>query len=262
MPKSTNSEEEGKKTGLWGRTKQVLKVGTAITTTAIAGVLCGPIGAAVAIGILAYGSHKLDERNTKKNPNQDNSESHDKKSTKENTRPKLWKRALFIVGSIALGFSIGGPVGIIAAAALVIADTVSKGKLTEWSENVLKTPVTLLKEGYSKMREAQPELSKGAVVEKAQEIVKGTGQEHNGPSIPGETGQQQSSSITSLNSGTQKQAPKEGAPLAKAAPSSEGVTEKANTGTKPVLGHFTGKKAEEDAQKDRAGSVGRGSISH
>jgi hypothetical protein len=257
------NDEEGKKPGFWERAKQVSKVGAAITITAIAGVFGGPIGAAVAIGVLAYGGHKLDERNAKNNATKDNNESRDEKSKKENTRPGFWKRALFIVGSIALGALIGGPVGIIAAAALVISDTASKGKLTEWSGDVLKAPITLVKEGYSRTRESQ-ELSKANGVEEgAEEASRTVGEkptfyipEQNGPGSPNESGQQQSSSPTATEvEGQVKKEEKKsvGAPNEKATDNES----RDNSEGKTIAGKEVKGDKSESILKERANSAGQ-----
>lgn len=203
---------------------------------------------AVATIALAYGNYDYNNRLGKKD-----------KENVEDKGPSPFNQILWRVAVIAIDTILGGPVGGIIGVSIAACDAITGGKLTEATNKIFNGNIIAgAKDIASAIAFDIPQsLFRGALNLIKKMGSKTTEQKQNSPATPGETGQQQSSSIINLNPAIQAQAVKEGAPLAKAATPNEEATEKANTGTKPILGNFTRRKVAEDAQKGQEQSAAR-----
>ncbi|WP_265021769.1 hypothetical protein [Wolbachia endosymbiont (group A) of Icerya purchasi] len=134
---------------------------TALMLAAFAIPVAGPI-AGTAVGTFLYGNYR--------NNNRTENSAATKENRAESAKPSLTKKFLFRVGTIAIGFLFGGPIGVVIALGIVAVDVISNGKLIQGAEKVLDAGYDALsavgeeilnvgKTAFSKIKETQ-ELSK------------------------------------------------------------------------------------------------------
>lgn len=108
---------------------------TVLTGLAFAIPGAGPVMGTV-IGTLLYANHRKNNRTedpTSKHSNEPD-KSNSEVSKKENAQPGFFKKALFRIGAIVIGFLLGGPV---VAAIAVALDMLSNGKFIQGIEKLL-----------------------------------------------------------------------------------------------------------------------------
>ncbi|MCM1001347.1 MAG: hypothetical protein KTV72_03385 [Wolbachia endosymbiont of Melophagus ovinus] len=135
---AAKTEKKDEETSLGSKILDYVPWRTALTIAAFAIPVIGPVAGAV-VGALAYGNYRKNNR-TK-----------DEESSKENTKPgrleKLLSQAGTIakrIGIIAIGFLFGGPIGGIIAMGLMVADSISGGKLIQGAEKALDAGYDIL----------------------------------------------------------------------------------------------------------------------
>ncbi|MGL9731914.1 MAG: hypothetical protein ACR5KX_03855 [Wolbachia sp.] len=132
------AEKKDEKTSLGSKILDYLPWRTALTVAAFSIPVVGPVAGTV-VGTLAYGNYRKNNR------------IEDGENSKENAKPgrleKLLSKAGTIViriSAIAVGFLLGGSIGVIIAIGLMVVDGISGGKLIQGAEKVLDASYDVL----------------------------------------------------------------------------------------------------------------------
>ena len=167
--KSSNSQAEPESAESWGKFfKKAFKPVLSIAVITACSVLGGPLGGVVAASAVACLSRKSDKKNEKNAENEKSGKSAKDEKNAKNERPGWLKRVAFGAAAIGAGILTGGLLGVGVAAALIIGDYLSEGKLTEWSTNAIKAVPTLGKEAWSFLTESQTMSKRDKAVETGQ----------------------------------------------------------------------------------------------
>ncbi|MGL9762457.1 MAG: hypothetical protein ACR5LB_10080 [Wolbachia sp.] len=132
------AEKKDEKTSLGSKILDYVPWRTALTVAAFSIPVVGHVAGTV-VGTLAYGNYRKNNR------------IEDGESSKENAKPgrleKLLSKAGIIViriSAIAVGFLLGGPIGVIIAIGLMVVDGISGGKLIQGAEKVIDASYDVL----------------------------------------------------------------------------------------------------------------------